>query len=461
MAIAEDLLEKGRYKEALEHYLKVPNDSLTNDNKFNMALCYAAMKDNKKAIDILIFIRREGYTSPFLDFTLGKLYEREADVSKALYFYRKGMQQKETFKQSKSAYDFLAQQKELDDDSDKIIEIKPIKSTITYKDVQGLEKVKKQLFAKIILPLKEPWRIREYGRDFNTGVMLYGSAGNGKTFLVSAIAGEANAYTITPKIYQIEGQYVGISQKNVHAIFEQARMNSPCVIFIDEFDVIGEKRSNLGGDDEHGGSSSLKSAVNTLLDEMDGAFQKNDGIMVLAGTNRPWDIDPALLREGRFGTTIYIPPPNKKEREASIRYNLSKKEKVSPDMDYGRLARASIGFSQADIKGACNNAAELAYLEKYETGKDVPISMGKMLIALKNYENSMDNWFMDAKKELLGTRQTSIVDGKKHVTLKSAKLDPLERIRYKSLIQDINKYAKSESRIKMRKLFRNISLFIK
>ena len=457
---SDKLLEEGKYQEALDKYLLIPKEGLSDEDRFNISLCHAGLKQNQKAIQILNELRKKGSDLPYLDYMLGGLYEKEKDISKATYFYKKGMQHKETFEDSKQAYDFLSQQKEIDEESDKIIELKPFKSDTTFADVVGLEEVKAKLFSKVILPLQHPELIKEYGKDYSCGIILYGSAGNGKTMLVRAIAGEAKCYMIPVKIRQIEGQFVGVTDKNLGIVFETARREAPCVIFIDEFDVLGGKRSSYGGDDERGGTNALKQAVNTLLDEMDGIEKNQEGIFIIAASNRPFDLDPALLREGRFGTSIYVPPPTKKERAASFRYNLSKKHKVAKHINYGRLARATNSFSQADIKGICNNAAELAIMHKYKTGKDVAITMGKILLAIKNYRSSSSIWFVDAKKELIGTYQTQVIDKKKHQIWKSAKLSPEEQIQYKEMIADVNKYAKSSGQMRFREFVRKFALYI-
>ena len=468
---ANKLLERGKYKEAADIYTAIPKEKLSEEDNFNLALCYAGLarqeRDKQKmntlngdAIRILLEMRKGGSTFPYIDFTLGSLFEKQNDIPKAIWFYRKGLQHRETYEDAKEAYDFLSQQKEIDEESDKLIELKPFKSKISFKDVMGLKGVKAKLFSKVILPLQKPELIREYTDEYSTGILLYGSAGNGKTMLARAIAGEANSYMIVVKIRQIEGQYVGITEKNVGALFEQARMNAPCIIFIDEAEVLLGKRSNYSGSDEHGGTNTLKQAVNAFLEEMDGIEKNPEGIMIIAATNRPWDIDPAMLREGRFGTTIYVPPPNKSEREAAFKYNLSKKRKVANRISYGRLARATEGFSQSDIKGICKNATEMAYMQKNTTGEDVPISLGKLLIATKDYKTSSLTWFEDAKKELLGTYQTQIIDRKKHQIWKSAKLDPLEQMQYKELIKDIKKNASTKGKSRMKELRRSFALYI-
>ena len=200
---------------------------------------------------------------------------------------------------------------------------------------------------------------------------------------------------------------------------------------------------------------------------MDGIEKNPEGIMIIAATNRPWDIDPALIREGRLGTTLYVPPPSKKEREAAFKYNLSYKKNVSQKINYGRLARATEGYSQGDIKGICNNAAEMSalaeyhYKQKHNIEKTFEITMGKMLIAIKDYLTSSLNWFTDAKKELIGSYQIQIVDKKKHMVWKSAKLEEGEKVQYKQLLADIKKNASSgKGNQNIRRFMRFVALWV-
>ena len=404
----EELIEKEQYKEALDAIKLIPEADIDDPTIFNGAICKISLEDIDGAIKDLMVMVRNGSAFPYTDYVLGQLYEKKGDNAKAQFYYKHGMRHKETFEDAKKAYDYLYQQREIDEESAKIIELKPFKSTTTFKDVIGLDAIKRKLYVKVILPLRKPELYTEYGRDLSSGIILDGPSGSGKTLLARAIAGESDSYMIVVKIHQVEGEFVGVTEKNVHQLFEQARVNAPCIIFIDEFEVLGGKRSAYSGSDEHGGTSVLKQAVNALLEEMDGIEKNPEGIMLITATNRPWDIDPALKRPGRLENSIYVPAPTYIERFASFKFRLAAR-KVSKDINMARLARATDGFTQADIRKICNDAAEIPILEKFEKGIDKPIRMADLLKTIRNAKPSLNAWYMQARKELIGRYDTQMV----------------------------------------------------
>ncbi len=425
---------------------------LEDEDKFNIAICKTALNDLDGAIKDLLEMRRAGSEFPQVDYTLGLLYERKKDNAKAFYFYKKGMHHRETFEESKQAAEFMKSMQEVDEESDKIIELKPFKSDVTFKDVVGLDAIKARLFKDIIVPLKSAKTYTEYGVSLSTGVLLYGASGTGKTLIAKAVAGEANAYMLVVRIHELEGEYFSISEKNTAKVFEQARMNAPCVIFLDEFDALGAKRSMYGGSDEHGGGASNRKMVNEFLTQIDGIDSNTDGIMLIGATNRIWDIDSAMKRPGRFETHLYVPPPTELERKGGFKYYLNKK-KTAKLINYNRLGRATEGYTQADIKMICNNAAKIPALEKYLNKSDRPVEMKDLLKTISNTKPSLEPWLLDARRELVGSYATEVVDGKFHQSWKSARLEPQEMVDYKEMIDDVMKNTDT-SAIRRRKMNR-------
>lgn len=226
-------------------------------------------------------------------------------------------------------------------------------NTITFKDVAGLKEEKEEM-AELVDFLKNPKRYVEQGARIPKGVLLVGSPGTGKTFISKAVAGEANV-----PFYSISGSdfvemFVGVGASRVRDMFQEAKKNSPCIIFIDEIDAVGRKRgSGLGG-----GHDEREQTLNQLLVEMDG-FSKNEGVIIIAATNRPDILDPALLRPGRFDRTIQISMPDVREREEMLKVH-TRNKKLSSKVDLNAIAKSTAGFSPAELENLTNEAALLA-----------------------------------------------------------------------------------------------------
>jgi len=255
------------------------------------------------------------------------------------------------------------------------------------------------------------------------------------TYLVNAIGGETGSNVIIARINEIVDMYAGNTEKNMHAIFEQARANTPVVVFFDEIDALGMKRSGGGGGGEQ--QSYMRMAVNQFLQEMDGIEKNPEGIFVIGATNQPWDIDSALKRSKRFGESIYVPPPDYKSRKSAFIYNTRKMPLAS--IDFGRLARATMGFSQADIEEICDKAALIPAAEEDRTGRRRKIMMSDFLRMISKHGNSLDEWYAMIKKEVISKTETSVVDGKKQTVVKEGKLTPEEKTRYKPMIKDVKR----------------------
>jgi hypothetical protein len=193
----------------------------------------------------------------------------------------------------------------------------PQRERITLADVGGLDDVKQRLRVAFLEPMRNPAIAKAFGKSLRGGLLLYGPPGTGKTFLAKAIAGELGARFLTVTVADILDGVMGESEKNVHRVFERARELAPCVLFIDELDSLGGKRSgyaNLGW---------MRNVVNQLLQEMDGVGSDNDGVFILAATNSPWDVDNALLRPGRFDRVVLVTPPDPGARAAILRQALN------------------------------------------------------------------------------------------------------------------------------------------
>ncbi len=276
------------------------------------------------------------------------------------------------------------------------------------------------------------------------------------TYLVNAIAGETGSNVIIARINEIVDMYAGNTEKNMHAIFEQARKNTPVIIFFDELDALGVKRGGGDGGQE-GGQSFMRMAVNQFLQELDGVEANPEGIFVIGATNQPWDIDPALKRSKRFGEAIYVPPPNYASRKAAFIYNTRKMPLGR--IDFGRLARATMGFSQADVAEICDKTALIPAAEEDMTGKKRKISEGDFIRMIKTHGGTLDEWYAMAKKDVISKTETQIIDGKKQITVKEGKLSPEEKSRYKPFIKDVKRNA-NPAYIYFKKFVRKFSMYV-
>jgi cell division protease FtsH len=246
---------------------------------------------------------------------------------------------------------------------------------VTFKDVAGVDEAKEEL-QEIIEFLREPQKFQKLGGRIPKGVLLMGPPGTGKTLLARAIAGEANVPFFSISGSDFVEMFVGVGASRVRDLFEQGKKNAPCIIFIDEIDAVGRHRgAGLGG-----GHDEREQTLNQLLVEMDG-FESNDGVILIAATNRPDVLDPALLRPGRFDRRVVVSRPDVRGREGILQVH-TRKIPLAEDVDISVLARATPGFSGADLANLVNEAALLAarHTQKFVNMQDFESSKDKVLM---------------------------------------------------------------------------------
>ncbi len=251
---------------------------------------------------------------------------------------------------------------------------------VTFDDVAGIDEAKEDL-QEIVEFLRDPQKFQRLGGRIPRGVLLVGSPGTGKTLTARAVAGEANVPFFTISGSDFVEMFVGVGASRVRDMFEQAKKNAPCIIFIDEIDAVGRHRgAGLGG-----GNDEREQTLNQLLVEMDG-FEPNEGVIIIAATNRPDVLDPALLRPGRFDRQIVVPLPDVNGREKILRVHV-RKVPLAPDVDLKVIARGTPGFSGADIMNLVNEAALLA------------ARRNKRVVTHAEFEDAKDKVMMGAERK--------------------------------------------------------------
>ncbi len=272
---------------------------------------------------------------------------------------------------------------------------------VTFEDVGGMEELKNEIRMKIILPLEKPEIYKAYGKAPGGGILMYGPPGCGKTHLARATAGEAQAFFLSVGIADVLDMWIGQSERNLQAVFEQARGHQPCVLFFDEADALGASRSDM----RH---SAGRQTINQFLAELDGLEGSNEGVLILAATNAPWHLDPAFRRPGRFDRIIFVPPPDEPARAEILRVLL--KGKPAAEVDCERLAAKTKGFSGADLKGAVDLAVEAKLAEALERGAPQPLATKDLLRAAKRVRPSTREWFATARNYALYSNQGGFYD---------------------------------------------------
>jgi transitional endoplasmic reticulum ATPase len=264
-------------------------------------------------------------------------------------------------------------------------------SKLSFKDVGGLEGLKKEIRLRIVEPLKNPEVFKKFGKKLGGGILMYGPPGCGKSLIAEATANEADATFFHVKASDLKSKYVGETEQNIAKLFEDARAQAPSIIFFDEFEVLGGSRDKS--------DVYTRQAVSQLLTEMDGVGSKDDQILLLAATNEPWNIDIALRREGRFGRSLFIPPPDVESR-AKILKILLKDKPTSFDVQVHELSAATPYFSGADLKGLVENATDIPLTEYLETRKVRDIARKDFKEVLIKQKPSSVPWFKMAEQEL-------------------------------------------------------------
>ena len=412
---------------------------------YNRALSYASLEDYEKAVEDFTKVVQLKPDFSEAYHLRGLAFEYAGDVDGAVSDYEKALELNPELAEAKSHLESAKTKKQAAGSGGGgggggkeggTSEIKVLrKPDMNFTDVAGMEKMKEEIREAVIYPMAKPELARRYGKLGGGGIIMYGPPGCGKTYIVKAAAGECDSAFINAKLSDLLDMYVGNTEKNIHKVFETARKNAPCILFFDEIDAIGGRR------DAQEGAQYMKMAVNQMLYEMDGVEANNQNVLIIAATNAPWDIDPALRRSGRFGKTLYVPEPDFGSREAIIKIH-AKKRPVGKGIPYKRLAIATSGYASADLKAIVEEASAIPWREAFKSGKERKVKTSDFIKAIKKKRSSLPPWYEQANKQIGKQEEITVVDGKEHKKVTDSKMGPGEKDAFKDLLKVIEKRTK-------------------
>ncbi len=419
--LAELMIKANHIEEAAEQYAEVLNRSYGNGKaRKGLANIYYKQKKYSAAIIIYEALIKENLlqTDDLVQFI--RCLIREESLSEAVEVYKRVLQQNASFKDEEidnalrmtstgNANDLeIDDLPDFGDEDDSFFgnrqqkqEFFMEKPDLRFEDVGGMEKIKKEISLKIIQPLKNPDLYKAFGKKAGGGILLYGPPGCGKTYLAKATAGEIDAKFINIGLHDILDMWMGNSEKNLHAVFQQARDNAPCVLFFDEVDALGASRSDLK-------QSSMRHVINQFLAEMDGVQHSNDGVLILAATNAPWSIDSAFRRPGRFDRVVFVAPPDEAGRQQIITQHL--KDKPADQIDVLSIAKVTPDYSGADLKAVIDIATEIKLEESLLKGSIEKLQTKDLQKAARQHKATTQEWFSTARNYALYANESGMYD---------------------------------------------------
>lgn len=403
--LGEAMMNERLYAEAAEQFADVLNRSYGN-LKAKMGLAEAYYHQQKYSAALIIYEELQHQLSLPAMILFVKSLIRENSMEQAKEVYQRalmmdpGLRDEEIDRYLRLPGNAAAYGEdggdEAFDQEDRLFMEKP---AINFTDVGGMQRIKDEISIKIIEPMKNPELYKAFGKKAGGGILLYGPPGCGKTYIAKATAGQINAKFINVGLHDILDMWIGNSEKNLHEIFEIARENAPCVLFFDEVDAIGASRSDLK-------QSAMRHVINQFLAEMDGIASENEGVLILAATNAPWNVDPAFRRPGRFDRVIFVEPPDEKAREEILQSML--KDKPVNAVDIVKIAQQTADYSGADIQAMIDIAVEEKLRASMASGKLEPIGTKDLIKAAKQHRPTTLEWFASARNYALYANESGL-----------------------------------------------------
>jgi AAA+ superfamily predicted ATPase len=411
--VSEILLRRGLLEEAevtLRDGLRMTPAS--DQLKLGLARCYYLQGKNAASVIIVDELLQRPAASPHAHLLHSRLLLRIGDLGRALAAYRRAIDADGRLADPDLAEalglhgpDAAAAALLAGDAAAGTAPPPAPSSGFTFADVAGLDPVKDAIRMRIIHPLRQPELCRAYGKSIGGGVLLYGPPGCGKTLLARAAAGEVCAGFLAVGLHEVLDMYLGRSEQKLHDLFVRARRQRPCILFFDEVDALGASRTDLR-------FSPTRHLVNQFLSELDAAHQDNEGLLVLAATNAPWHLDPALRRPGRFDRVLFVPPPDAATRAQILRQLL--RGKPAEDIDHERLAHLTADYSGADLKAVVEQAADEKLRAALECGSALPLTTADLVAAAGRVRPSTREWFATARNFALFANHAGAYDDVLH-----------------------------------------------
>ncbi len=421
--LAESLLAQGRSEQAEAEF----REALTlapEDASLKVGLAHSFVQQGKNALAVVILedvVKRKDVPAYAL-VLYARVLSHAGEIEEAVRQYRRGVEidpsvaDREFSERLGIRLDVEAPEDEPQDDYGEVVEgrvrstweepgygggAEIERSALKFADVGGMEPLKDEIRMKIIHPVNHPELYRAYGKSTGGGILLYGPPGCGKTYLARATAGEISAGFLAVGINDVLEMWIGNSERNLHALFEQARENRPCVLFFDEVDALAASRTDLK-------ASGGRQLINQFLAELDGVDSQNDGVLILAATNAPWHLDPAFRRPGRFDRILFVPPPDAQARAAILRVLC--RGKPVQDIDFEHVAKKTDSLSGADLKAVVDLAVEAKLREAMKAGALRPLTTKDLVSAASGVKPSTREWFATARNYALYSNQGGIYD---------------------------------------------------
>jgi len=417
--LADTLARVGRYVEAIDEY-RLLLEASPHDMELQIALAdsyFQAEKLNEAAVILESLIDKPSPPATAC-VMYARLALREGRVQDAVARYKQALEIDPASADEELAMRLgvTADDEYRDDDNEVVegrvrihgegadsdFEAELERPRVRFDNVGGMDALKEEIRVKIIYPLEHPEVYEAYGKSLGGGIMLYGPPGCGKTYLARATAGEISSGYLSIGINDVLDMWMGNSEKRLHQVFEQARDHAPCVLFFDEVDALGGRRSDMQ-------SGTARQLINQFLAELDGDEYSNDGVLVLAATNAPWHVDPAFRRPGRFDRVLFVPPPDEPARADILRLHCA--GKPTRDIDYTHLAKKTAKYSGADLKAILDLAIEAKLTESIKKGgPPQPIGGKDLLRAIKSHRPTTQEWFSSARNYALYANQGGLYD---------------------------------------------------
>ncbi|MFT5527344.1 MAG: transitional endoplasmic reticulum ATPase [Pirellulaceae bacterium] len=412
--LASALSALGRFDEAEVEYRQALSQAPDNiDIKLHLAKLYSRIGKASQAMVIMEALCSESSPPPNALVLYAKLLFADGEVRSAVSRYKQAIEADPDVADLQLGQDlgvgqdfqdsevFEGRVRETSGDIGDEFTSEMERPTLMFDDVGGMEKVKEEIRIKILYPLLHPELYQAYGKEMGGGILMYGAPGCGKTYLARATAGEIGAGFISVGISDVLDMWTGQSERNLSSLFEHARANKPCVLFFDEVDALGGRRSDMN-------SGSARQLINQFLSEMDGVDKSNDGVLVLAATNAPWHVDPAFRRPGRFDRVLFVPPPDTIACGEILKLQLAGKPQDA--IDYTKIAKKLEQFSGADVKAVVDAAIEEKLRQAMKTGIPQPLTTADLMNAAKTLNPTTREWFSTARNYALYSNQGGMYD---------------------------------------------------